>query len=460
MAAHCTFVFLVFLCISVSQTLAIYQPTWASLDARPLPAWYDEAKIGIFMHWGVFSVPSFGSEWFWWNWKGRQLPAYVDFMTNNYRPGFTYADFAPMFTTEFFNPKEFAEIIEASGAKYVVLTSKHHEGFTNWPSKYSWNWNSMDVGPKRDLVGELAAAVRTYTKDVHFGLYHSLFEWFNPLFLKDKAANFTSQEYVQEICLPELHEIIEAYKPDVLWSDGDWDASPAYWNSTEFLAWLYNSSPVKDTIVTNDRWGRGTACRHGGYYSCQDRYNPGVLQKHKWENAMTLDKKSWGFRRDADLADYYDMEELIQVLAETISCGGNLLVNIGPTHDGRIVPIFEERLRQLGSWLKVNGEAIYASKPWRAQNDTKTQGVWYTSKTIEGTTAVYAIVLDWPINNQLALGVPIATNQTMIKMLGYSNLLRWQPMASGSGLIITMPPLNQAQLPCKWAWVIKMQAVK
>nr|BBG92283.1 alpha-L-fucosidase [Patiria pectinifera] len=384
MAASATLLSFIFLCIvlaAVPQCLGRrgkykYKPNWPSIDSRPLPSWYDEAKFGIFMHWGVFSVPSFGSEWFWWHWQGKPLAPYVEFMKKNYRPGFTYPDFAPMFTAEFYDPKTFAEIIEASGAKYVVLTSKHHEGFTNWPSKYSWNWNSMDVGPKRDLVGDLATAIRNYTKDVHFGLYHSLFEWFNPLYLQDKKGGFSTQTYTLDICLPELHEIIENYKPDVLWSDGDWEALPEYWNSTEFLAWLCNDSPVKDTVVTNDRWGQGTSCKHGGFYSCNDRYNPGTLQKHKWENAMTIDKKSWGFRRDAQLDDYLTTDELVAILAETVSCGGNLLMNIGPTHDGRIAPIFEERLRQMGDWLKVNGDAIYASKPWRAQNDTKTKDVW------------------------------------------------------------------------------------
>ncbi|XP_022080385.1 alpha-L-fucosidase-like isoform X2 [Acanthaster planci] len=412
------------------------------------------------MHWGVFSVPSFGSEWFWWYWQGQPQAPYVEFMKENYRPGFTYADFASMFTAEFFDPNAFAEIIEASGAKYFVLTSKHHEGFTNWPSKYSWNWNAMDVGPKRDLVGELATAIRTTAKDVHFGLYHSLFEWFNPLFLQDQKAGFKTQAYVQDICLPELYEIVMSYKPDLLWSDGDWSATPDYWNSTEFLAWLYNSSPVKDTIVTNDRWGSGTLCQHGGYYTCSDRYNPGTLQKHKWENAMTIDKKSWGYRREATLADYLSIDELVAILAQTISCGGNLLMNIGPTHDGRIVPVFEERLRQMGAWLKVNGDAIYASKPWRVQNDTKTKDVWYTSKMEGSLLSVFAIVLDWPVTNQLLLGAPIATNQTQINMLGYSIPLQWKQAPSGGGIVVTMPALNPAQLPCQWAWVIKMQTVQ
>lgn len=135
-------------------------------------------------------------------------------------------------------------------------------------------------------------------------------------------------------------------------------------------------SPVKDTVVVNDRWGHDTGCKHGGYFSCADRYNPGTLQKHKWENAMTIDKNSWGFRREAQLNDYLTTHELIVTLAQTVSCGGNLLINIGPTHDGRIVPVFEERLREFGQWLGVNGEAIYQSKPWKYQNDTLTSDIW------------------------------------------------------------------------------------
>lgn len=117
-------------------------------------------------------------------------------MNKNYPPGFTYADFGNQFQAEFFEPNDWADLFNASGAKYVVLTSKHHEGFCLWPSKNSWNWNSVDVGPKRDLVADLSSAIRNRTS-IKFGLYHSLFEWFNPLYLSDKAASFSTQDFVK-----------------------------------------------------------------------------------------------------------------------------------------------------------------------------------------------------------------------------------------------------------------------
>ncbi|XP_033632742.1 alpha-L-fucosidase-like [Asterias rubens] len=456
-----------FFCSLLSQVLLVYssdqqyQPNWQSLDSRPLPAWYDESKFGIFMHWGLYSVPSFGSEWFWRYWT-NDVAAYVNFMKQNYPPGFTYADFAKSFRAELFDADKFAEIVEASGARYFVLTSKHHEGYAMWPSKYSWNWNSMDVGPKRDLIGEMATAIRKRTTQIHFGLYHSLFAWYHPLYLQDVANKFSTRLYPEQISTPMLHELVNNYEPDLIWSDGfqvitGWE----YWNSTGFLAWLYNDSPIKDKVVVNDRWGNGTVCKHGGFFTCHDRYNPGTLQKHKWENAMTVDKGSWGYRRNVHLSDFLSTQQLLHSMAKTISCGGNMLLNVGPTHDGRIIPIFEERLRQVGSWLKVNGEAIYKSKPWRAQNDTNTTDIWYTSQ-LNGSLveSVYAIVLEWPVDNRLFLGAPIPNKLSTVSMLGVKTQLQWKVGPKGVGMNITFPVLNPTQMPCQWAWVLKLQKVK
>nr|XP_003465681.1 plasma alpha-L-fucosidase [Cavia porcellus] len=432
---------------------APFAPTWESLDARPLPEWFDQAKFGVFIHWGVYSVPSFGSEWFWWYWQNQKIPKYVAFMKDNYPPDFKYVDFGPLFTAKFFNASQWADILQASGAKYVVLTSKHHEGFTLWGSEFSWNWNAVDEGPKRDVVKELELAVRKET-NLHFGLYYSLFEWFHPLFLEDKSSSFHAQKFPTAKMLPELYELVNKYQPEVLWADGDGGAPDSYWNSTGFLAWLYNESPVRDTVVTNDRWGDGCICKHGGYYTCADRFRPGHLLLHKWENCMTIDKFSWGYRRDAGITDYLTIEELVKQLVETVAYGGNLLMNIGPTLDGTISAVFEERLRQMGAWLKVNGEAIYGTHPWRFQNDTFTPNMWYTSKPKENL--VYAIFFKWPISGQLVLAQPDALpGRTEVKLLGHGAPLSWTSLKP-SGVTVQLPQLSIHQLPSRWGWALKL----
>ncbi|XP_026494871.2 tissue alpha-L-fucosidase [Vanessa tameamea] len=442
-----------------------YEPTWKDLDTRPLPEWYDTAKIGIFLHWGVFSVPSFGSEWFWSNWKSGDNKT-VEFMSKNYPPGFTYQEFAPMFTAEFFNPDDWASLFRKAGAKYVVLTSKHHEGFTLFPSQRSFSWNAMEVGPKRDLVGELAQAVRN--RDMKFGVYHSLYEWYNPIYLEDKKNFYLTKEYPMTKLWPDLKQIVNNYKPSVIWSDGDWEAFDGYWNSTDLLAWLYNDSPVKDEVVVNDRWGIGIPCHHGDFYNCADRYNPGKLQNHKWENAFTIDSRSWGYRRNMALNEILSINQLLKEVVSTVSCGGNALINIGPTKEGTIAPIFQERLLALGEWLAINGEAIYGTSPWKHQNDTYNVNVWYTcTKTqyhahrpssvpqqSDTITAIYAIFLHWPKNNVLNVSdlAPYLHSGTYkIKMLGNQGFLNWK---ISSGMLFIMLP-DKAMVRSRNAWALK-----
>ncbi|XP_041977580.1 alpha-L-fucosidase isoform X2 [Aricia agestis] len=442
-----------------------YAPTWQDLDTRPLPEWYDKAKIGIFLHWGVYCVPGFGSEWFWSNLKGGSKSV-TNFMSKNYPPGFSYQEFAPMFKAEFFDPQAWATLFSKAGAKYIVLTSKHHDGYTLFPSKRSFSWNSVEVGPKRDIVGELAQAVRE--KDLKFGVYHSLYEWFNPIYQQDKADLFLTRNYPETKLWPDIKQLVNDYQPSVIWSDGDWEALDAYWNSTDLLAWLYNDSPVKDEIVVNDRWGIGIPCHHGDFYNCADRYNPGKLQNHKWENAFTVDRQSWGYRRNLQLQDVMTTSELLKEVVSTVSCGGNALINVGPTKEGTIAPIFEERLLALGSWLDINGEAIYGTSPWLHQNDTSNPNVWYTcTKTTynarqptaapaesDTVSAVYAILLEWPTSNivmmsDIASYLHAGTHGVM--MLGSNKTLEWE-ITSGVAYI-TLP--DKASVTSKDAWAFK-----
>ncbi|CAM4578895.1 unnamed protein product [Lepidochelys kempii] len=429
-----------------------YSPDWPSLDARPLPAWFDQAKVGVFVHWGVFSVPAYGSEWFWWHWQGERRADYERFVREHYPPNTSYADFAPRFTARDFSPRYWAWLFEQAGARYVVLTTKHHEGFTNWGSPVSWNWNSVDTGPHQDLVGKLGQALRE--RNIRYGLYHSLLEWFNPLYLDDKKNGFKTQNFVISKTMPELYDLVLRYKPDLVWSDGDWEGPDTYWNSTSFLAWLYNDSPVKDTVVVNDRWCNNCSCNHGGYYNCADKYKPGTLPQHKWEMCTSIDKLSWGYRSNMQVNELMDESSIISELVQTVSFGGNYLLNVGPTKEGVIVPIFQERLLSLGKWLRVNGEAIYASKPWRVQMENTTIDAWYTSK---GST-VYAIFLTWPESGVLKLSSPIPSSSTQVTMLGFSETLKWEK-ALYKGLMITLPYVPPSALPVPCCWTLKLEGV-
>ncbi|XP_041379615.1 alpha-L-fucosidase-like [Gigantopelta aegis] len=262
----------------------------------------------------------------------------------------------------------------------------------------------------------------------------------------------------QRKTLLKLYELVNKYEPDLLWSDGNWMGPDWYWNSTIFLAWLYNESPVKDKVIVNDRWGYNTRCQHGGFWDCTDKFNSGKLMPHKWEDCTTFDKQSWGYRRTATVDELYSIKELIALLIEVISFGGNLLVNVGPTSYGTIAPIYEERLRQMGSWLGVNGDAMYATKPWKNQNDSMTPGVWYTSKAGTSGTDVYAITLKGP-SSVLTLADPVVSSDTTVSLLGYSGSLKYKPGVAG-GIEFVAPGLNIEDIPFLWAWTFKMTGLK
>jgi len=250
-----------------------------------------------------------------------------------------------------------------------------------------------------------------------------------------------------------LYDIVNTYNPDVIFSDGEWEAPDTYWKSKEFLAWLYNESPVKDKVVVNDRWGKGTNCKHGGVINCRDRYRPGKLQPKKWEDAMTIDRGSWGYVRRSQLHSYYSIKELLLELVDTIAFGGNILINVGPTADGRIIPIYEERLRQMGDWLSIAGEAIYKTTPWKAQKDNVTHDAYFT-KAKQGDS-VYAIFFTWADDNKLVLGsVKPGTREVTVSLLdkGKTHLLPWSSSPAGEFVV----DLSGVRAPVQTAWVLRI----
>jgi alpha-L-fucosidase len=446
-----------------------YEPTWESIDSRPIPAWYDEAKFGIFIHWGVYSVPATSlntaSEWLW-NALHKPNSESDKFLRAAYGENYKYQDFAPMFKAELFDPDKWADLFEKSGARYVVLTSKHHDGFANFPSDFSWNWNSMDIGPHRDLVGDLTKSVRA--KNLKMGLYYSLYEWYNPLYLNHFNL------YVDAHMIPQIKEIVMKYQPSIFWTDGEWEKTADQWKSREIVSWIYNEAPNKDEVITGDRWGSDTRNRHGGFYTSEmsgmANWNK-LANARKWEECHCIGN-SWGYSRNENEWDYHNATELIHMLIEIVSRGGNLLLNVGPTADGRIPTIMQERLLEIGDWLRVNGEAIYGTQPWRENSDgkriraasdsskdwqnkyTPIKSVRYTSKG----DAVYAISLIWP-GKELVLGAPVPSKDTVVTMLGVKGNLKWDRTEDGK-MRIDVPQLSIDELPAQHAYVFKMVGVK
>jgi alpha-L-fucosidase len=355
-----------------------YQADWESLDRRPTPQWYRDAKFGIFIHWGLYSVPAYAAvnvkdenpyaEWYWHSLtEGMKAKGPTghgaltwQFHQRVYGRDFPYFNFAPMFRAELFDPDQWADIFVRSGAKYIVPTSKHHEGFTLWRNEQanrSWGrpWNALDIGPKRDLLRDLTEAGRR--RGLHMGLYYSLYEWYNPLWLSDR------QRFVAEHLFPQFKDVVNHAKPAIIFSDGEWDMTSAEWRSAELLAWLFNESPVRDEVVIDDRWGSDTRHKHGGYYTTE--YTAGMQQsEHPWEESRGMGY-SYGCNRMETLKDYHTGRQLLLMLVDLVSRGGNLLLDIGPTADGRIPVIMEERLTHMGNWLGPNGEAIYGTRAWR-----------------------------------------------------------------------------------------------
>ena len=333
-----------------------YEPSWKSLDSRPIHSWFTDAKFGIFIHWGVYSVPAFAevgrySEWYWHDLKKSKSKT-SEFHRNMYGENFSYQDFAPSFTCDLFNPQQWADVFRASGAKYVVLTSKHHDGYCLWPSQQanqSWGrpWNSTNIGPMRDLLGELTTAVRN--NELKMGIYYSLYEWYNPMYKKDVDL------YVEKHMTPQFKDVVEKYKPSVIFSDGEWSHPASTWKSPELLTWLFNESACKDEVVINDRWGAGDRHKHGGYFTTE--YGSGLPNaENPWEENRGM-AHSFGYSRMENYKDYNTTQELIYMLIDIVSRGGNFLLDIGPTADGRIPVIMQERLIEMGQWLTVNGEA-------------------------------------------------------------------------------------------------------
>ena len=468
-----------------ADTGMCYEPTWDSVTRHPDPTWFADAKFGIYFHWGVYSVPAFKTEWY-------SHYMYVEGHACNKHhlekygslKDFGYKDFIPMFKAEKFDADEWAELFKKSGARFAGPVAEHADGFAMWDSELT-EWNAMDMGPKRDIVGAMEKAIRKQGLKFITTFHHQwLWRWYptdddstdasNPAYeglygpsLPESAWHYTNPKPLysktfQKLWHDKIIEVIDKYKPDLLWFDNKMNhIDDSY--KTDFLSYYYNRA---------SEWGREvgvtykkTDLEKGAGILDLERGRMSKLTDFIWLNDDSIDWNSWC---DVENPDYKSTNRLIDGLVDIVSKNGNLLLNITPRANGEIPDAVKQRLLEMGEWLKINGEAIYGSRPWQVFGEGPTkvaEGHFgerkikeFTASDIRFTTkdnALYAICLDWPGDKLtiklLGSTIPFLTEKiSSIKLLGSDDKIKW--LRHENGLTLQMPQTK----PCQYAYSFKI----
>ena len=427
-----------------------FKDTWESLCEHEEPKWYKKDKFGIFIHWGLYSVPAFGNEWYARYVYKQGSPEY-EYHTKKYGDlkEFGYKDFIPLFQAEKFDPKEWAELFQEAGAKFVMPVAEHHDGFQMYESAWS-KWNSKEMGPKKDVLGELKREVedkdmricasshraehwwffnegRKFDSDVNMEEYQDFYgpahgpshNWGS---LYD---NVPDQEFL-EYWLVRCCEIVDKYQPKIMFFDW-WIQVYAFKPYLrKFAAYYYNRAVEWGEEVAID--SKFDAYVHGSVVKDIERGQLNNISPYFWQNDTSVAKNSWGYTENND---YKESVEIIQDLVDVVSKNGALLLNIGPKSDGSIPEEDARIMRKIGDWLKINGEAIYGTTYWKIFGEgptevpeghfTDTLRKEFTAEDIRFTAKanyIYATVLKWPEDGRVdikALGMKSTHLKATIK---------------------------------------------
>jgi alpha-L-fucosidase len=468
-----------------------FRPDWDSLQKYEVPDWYKDAKFGIFIHWGVYSVPAFGNEWYPRNMYREGSEEYkYHIATYGSQEKFGYKDFVPMFKAEHFDPAAWAELFRKSGAKYVVPVAEHHDGFAMYDSGLS-DWTAAKMGPRRDVIGDLAKAVRS--EGLHFGVSshrveHNFFlgvgraipsdvndpqyaafygpahTWLNnkrgtPL---DGDFTYVSSAWAND-WLARGVELVEKYHPDIVYFDWWIGQASIRPNLTRFAAFYYNRSQKYGDHVGVINYKDYAIQEHSAVLDLE-RGQLGDIRPLYWQTDTSVSNKSWGYIKDDT---FKSPEFVIDQLIDIVSKNGNLLLNIGPRSDGTIPDEVQRVLLDVGAWLSINGEAIYGTRPWRTYGEgpTKvaagsfhdTDTAKYTAEDFRFTTksnGIYAIGLAWPTSGEavirsLAKTVGSELVQSVV-LVGSNARLRFEQ--SVDGLHVHLP----AESSAKYAYALRV----
>jgi alpha-L-fucosidase len=466
-----------------------FRSDWESLRKYETPDWYKDAKFGIFIHWGVYSVPAFGNEWYPRNMYQQGTDEYKHHIaTYGTQEKFGYKDFVPMFKAEHFDPAAWADLFKKSGAKYVVPVAEHHDGFAMYDSGLS-DWTAAKMGPHRDLIGDLGKAVRA--SGLHFGVSshrveHNFFlgvgrsipsdindpqyaafygpahNWVNAPWGTPVSNDFTyvSPAWAND-WLARSAELVQKYHPDIVYFDW-WIGQPSIRpNLTRFAAFYYNSSLKFGDHVGVINYKDYALQEHSAVLDLE-RGQLSDIRSLYWQTDTSISNKSWGYIKNDT---FKSPEFVVHQLIDIVSKNGNLLLNIGPRSDGTIPEEVQQVLLEVGAWLSINGEAIYGTRPWRiyGEGPTKVTGgsfhdtdtAKYTAEDFRFTTkgdSLYVIGLGLPANGEavihsLAASLGAAPIKS-VSLLGSSAKLQFEERRDG--LHVKLP----SELPAKYAYAL------
>jgi len=467
-----------------------FRADWESLQKYEAPEWYKDAKFGIFIHWGAYSVPAFSSEWYPRNMYEPGFDAYKHHIaTYGTQDKFGYKDFIPMFKAEHFDPVAWAELFKKAGAKYVVPVAEHHDGFAMYDSGLS-DWTAAKMGPHRDVIGDLSKAVRA--EGLHFGVSshrveHDFFmgvgrkipsdvndpqyaafygpaqpgvyQWGTPV-----GADFTyvSSAWTED-WLARGAELVEKYHPDIVYFDWWIGQASIRPNLARFTAFYYNSSLKFGDHVGVINYKDYAMQEHSAVLDLE-RGQLGDIRPLYWQTDTSVSNKSWGYIKDDT---FKSPEFVVHQLIDVVSKNGNLLLNIGPRSDGSIPEEVQQVLLDVGAWLNVNGDAIYGTRPWRVYGEgpTKvaagsfhdTDTTHYTPEDFRFTTkgdVLYAIGLGWPTNGEAVIhSLASAVGNEHVRsviLVGSDAKLQFEQRADG--LRMRLPD----QAPGKYAYALRI----
>ena len=447
----------------------IFKPDSASIAQNyRIPEWFKDAKFGVFIHWGVYSVPAYGNEWYPRNMYQSESDIHKHHVeTYGELTEFGYKDFIPMFKAEKFNADEWVSLFKEAGIKYVVPVAEHHDGFSLYKSVGN-RWNSVNMGPKKDIIGDLKQA--SVKHGLHFGLSSHRAEnaWFFnggkkiPSDVQDPQYSSLYGELLEEPggqtmeCpegagynakskeqwLAHTYELIDLYQPELMWFDwtvGKYPFQPTFY---KYLAYYYNNAlDWNKKVVVNTKFGYGDNIQVFDI----ERGKSDKIREFPWQTDTSIGKKSWGY---IDGEENKTPNQIIDDLVDIVSKNGNLLLNIGPKPDGTITQEQQDVLLKIGDWLKINGEGIYGTRPWTKAaegSEIGTSGAFtdnvesqYTAQDIRFTKkheALYAISLDWSNEGITVRSIDEGLKVTNVSMLGSDEKLSWAQTEEGLNVV-------------------------